>query len=503
MFHIIIVDDESTIRNGIAAYVKSAYPTLSVDAVFEDGSDAIAYLANHHADIVITDVRMSIKSGIDVAAYIFANTPQTRVLFLSAYREFEYARQAMKYNVQYYIAKPVKLQELNDALTDLISQLELEKQKSDTLAEEKEQLSYLLQTVKRDLYADILLGILNTEAEIVQRAEKYAIHDSFLEHTQCAVASIQITNHSAWRYGHDELYTYLLNLLRDVTGICAAIPLKQENFEIVFIGEFNGFASTEDLKNSLTKDLAYLCQTTEQMLSMACRYSVTFCGQSIFDLCGYRVPNDREALDSSLLEEKCKEFLGKVLSRDKTGAEDIADALLLYTQSVSAKEGQELLEHFFSKIISMLPSENLSADGLNPIPFKQGKPLEAWLKETIALIFSATGESDVTMEDRAIIRAKEYIAKHMANDIGLEDVARFVYLSPVYFSRFFKQHTGKNMTEYLTQLRMNHAMELLKSHRYKIYEISAQCGYNSSKYFAKIFKQYTGCTPSEYSRSQD
>lgn len=500
MFHIIIVDDEAIIRNGLAAYIQSNHPALTVDALFEDGSDAIAWLREHHADIVLTDVRMSVNSGIDVAAYLFANAPQTKVLFLSAYQEFEYAKQAMKYNVQYYIAKPVKLQELNDALSDLTAQLEAEKRKTEVQAEEKEQLAYLLQTVKRDLYSDILLGVLKEESDIIARAEKYALPHSFLTETQCAAATIRITNHDEWRYGHDELYTYLLNLLRDLKGIQDVTLLTQENLEIVFIGEFRGFSSTDALKQSLTADLAYVCSTTGQMLAMTCSYEVLFCGRNIFDLRDYR--SYHKPLDSTLLEEKCKEFLGTILSRDRRGAEEILNALLSYAQTLSAADGDALLTNFFDKIIDTLPPEAADAKALVSVPISGGAIPNDRFEQLLNLIFETTGENNTAIEDRTIIRAKEYIHKHMANDIGLEDVARFVYLSPVYFSRFFKQHTGKTMTEYLTQLRINRAMELLKSHRYKIYEISLQCGYNSSKYFAKIFKQYTGLTPSEYSRRQ-
>ena len=86
------------------------------------------------------------------------------------------------------------------------------------------------------------------------------------------------------------------------------------------------------------------------------------------------------------------------------------------------------------------------------------------------------------------------------HDVTLEDVANHVNLSSFYFSKFFKSETGKTLTEYITSVRITKAIEMFKTRKYKLYEISEMCGYKSRKYFSHAFKQYTGYTPSEYQR---
>lgn len=94
-----------------------------------------------------------------------------------------------------------------------------------------------------------------------------------------------------------------------------------------------------------------------------------------------------------------------------------------------------------------------------------------------------------------------YIRQHYRENISLNSLAEQFYLHPNYLSRLFKEKTGQNFTEYLTQIRMEQVKELLKNSDRKIIEICEQTGYDNPRYFSKVFKQYTGMTPSEYRES--
>ena len=109
-------------------------------------------------------------------------------------------------------------------------------------------------------------------------------------------------------------------------------------------------------------------------------------------------------------------------------------------------------------------------------------------------------EQVLPKEELAIQRAIEYINKNYMQPISLSDVAKKVYFSEFYFSKLFKKKTHKSFTDYLVQVRMEKALELLKSRKYKVYEISKLVGYESN-YFVKVFRNYTGYTPSEYFRN--
>ena len=91
-----------------------------------------------------------------------------------------------------------------------------------------------------------------------------------------------------------------------------------------------------------------------------------------------------------------------------------------------------------------------------------------------------------------------YIRKHYQENLSLNALAEQFFLHPNYLSRLFKEKTGKNFVEYLTEVRMEKVMELLDGTEDKIADICAMAGYDNPRYFSKVFKQYTGMTPSEY-----
>lgn len=431
MFSVIIVDDEQTIREGIAKYIKKSFPELTVSGVFSDGTEAIDFLKSNDVDIVITDIKMSLKSGIDVAKYIFENTPTIKTVFLSGYQEFENAKQAIAYNVKYYLSKPVKLSELKDAISDLLSQIKKERLLSGQLAEERQRFEALLNIVKKDFYTDILSGKLNDKESISLRAEKISLGKNFLSKTQCALISFKTRNESVWDFHDEELFSDIISLLYETGGIVSAIPVLQETYNTFFILELCGFKNEKHLKQSLDNDLNTLLLSAADLLGIELYYEVLFYGMDIFTLSRYSFPHP------------------EVIS--KTSENSISDSILEDANNLS-------------KLLDDTPSDSQDF-------------------------------ADIT-----IARAKQYIEEHLSEGIGLEDVAGHVYLNPAYFSRFFKQHTEMTMTEYLVNKRMQLAEELIKTHKYKIHEISERCGYRSSKYFTKVFKQYTGYTPSEYKR---
>jgi two-component system response regulator YesN len=100
--------------------------------------------------------------------------------------------------------------------------------------------------------------------------------------------------------------------------------------------------------------------------------------------------------------------------------------------------------------------------------------------------------------EKAIEVALQYIAAHFATELSLEKVASVVYLNPVYFSQLFKQKTGGGFKDFLTQLRLDRAMELLRNSELKVGYISERVGYPDMRHFSQIFRKKTGFTPSEY-----
>ena len=113
-------------------------------------------------------------------------------------------------------------------------------------------------------------------------------------------------------------------------------------------------------------------------------------------------------------------------------------------------------------------------------------------KELIQLLRENTSQKSI------IVKAKRYIKKKYAEDISLNTVAEYLNLSAGYLSILFKKETGQNFIDYLIQLRMEKAKELLRTTELKIYEVSKMVGYENIYYFSRIFSKMVGVSPKQY-----
>ena len=124
--------------------------------------------------------------------------------------------------------------------------------------------------------------------------------------------------------------------------------------------------------------------------------------------------------------------------------------------------------------------------------------LRSWFLDKTRDICTKMENSNEKEAVSVIDRAKEYIEENFRRDISLDDVSREVDISPYYFSTLFKQETGRNFIEHLTEIRLKNARDLLQNSQLSIKEICVQSGYSDPNYFSRIFKKYEGVTPSEF-----
>ena len=124
LYKVVVVDDEVEIRNGIAKFINRFSDDFEVTKVLEDGRDAIAYLSAHRADLIISDIKMSDIDGIELCKYIHEHFPDTKMIVLSGYSNFDYAQQLMKSGVSLYLLKPLDKAKLLEALSKVKSELD-------------------------------------------------------------------------------------------------------------------------------------------------------------------------------------------------------------------------------------------------------------------------------------------------------------------------------------------------------------------------------------------
>ena len=124
--------------------------------------------------------------------------------------------------------------------------------------------------------------------------------------------------------------------------------------------------------------------------------------------------------------------------------------------------------------------------------------LQKWLEEKIIYVCRNIQMKKEENNIDVVKQAKQYIELNYAKDIDLDEVSKYLQISPYYFSKLFKKKTGKNFIEYLTQIRMEHAKILLSSSSMSMKEICMEVGYSDANYFSRAFKKNVGLSPTEY-----
>ena len=148
MYQLIIVEDEAMVRKGLSCIVDWSQLGFELTNCFEDGKDIIAYLENkNQVDVILCDIKMNDISGIDVAKYIFEHNIKTKIIFLSAYKEFDLAQQAVKYHVYDYLLKPTEIEDINIKFRELKKVLDYEKQCHEKVQHNNQTLTTTLEIV--------------------------------------------------------------------------------------------------------------------------------------------------------------------------------------------------------------------------------------------------------------------------------------------------------------------------------------------------------------------
>ena len=475
MYSMIIIDDESIIRVGLKKFIEKSECGFSISEVFEDGKEAIEYLKSNHVDLVLTDICMVDVNGLEVAKFVQDNMPDTEVVILSGYRNFEYAQEAIAYGVTRYLVKPVKNAEIIEILKNAKQCLDEKKRIKNVVNNYDE----MLNQIRNQFFVDYMLGA---------SKDKYVDENSFKElHFECDLnnvyaAVLQINwpesfIDEGWKYGKDSIHSVVLNFLSCHDENIYEMSIDEEQFLVLtetdisekYIDEFKKWA--EDTFNVTPYiQLLYSCKGIDGLKDYK---KINKTSKNIPNL-----ENERRVLlctylNLGMYEEARGLFLELLESSDDIETEE-SELIKLICDNAS-KVGVVLDYDMYMR--ELRDKKNSKAD----------------VFDNLCKYFKV-----VKSEDALITKIKEYVHMNYAMDISLESVSDKVYLHPVYLSRFFKQHVGENFRDYLLSVRMTNAIILLKKNSYKIYEICQMVGYNNRKYFSKQFKKYTGYTPKNY-----
>lgn len=244
MYNMIIIDDESLVLNYMTEFIDKEFPEINVDAAFSISSDALEYLENNSVDIVLTDISMPEPTGIDIAEFCHNEMPDAIVIFLSAYREFEYAHSAIDYDVFDYILKPLSKQSLIDSLSSALTKLESRVTVPDYPGFTENEYILLCQEV----FSDLICSCINDEDTLYEKLASVGLSDEIAENPVITF-NLHIPNLNNLTENIKEknaLFENILNLICRNTNEVFFAPIWYTKNRIEIIGISKSLYTTAD-----------------------------------------------------------------------------------------------------------------------------------------------------------------------------------------------------------------------------------------------------------------
>ena len=523
MYKLVIVDDEALIREGLRTHIDWAALGFEVVACFEDGKDAIDYLQSNQVDVMLTDIKMAEVSGLDLAEYINRYKAEISTVIISGYQEFEFAKKAMQLGVVDYILKPTKMPEITRVFSALRNKLDVEKQNLEETRKNEQRFDELIALLKEQLFADLLLGSLRSNTEIDRRFK--TIYGKWNGSTYgCCVASLVLEDYpdfieKQWGYGKDRFKSALENVMETGPGEILHFPVLEPDGRVELISIALRDMDRVELRAVVDGRLDDVGKYLQELFGLRMRIEHDEFYESIHALALRSVEDRNRAMPDArspaiganprhrgMFEEQKAGFVSHVNSGEAEMSCNLLDSMLDGLKDQPVEEVRAFSIDLFTEVLASLTdaipglhrfqSERLSQDAIQALD-----GIDAWRRwgrETATRLAGLVSTHQAGFAKARIRKAVEYIEANYSKDISLADVAASLYINPVYFCRYFKQETGENFSQYLTEVRMEKAKELMRNSRLKSYEIGERVGYRNSKYFMRVFKQYTGKTTMEY-----
>ena len=532
---VFLVEDEMVIRRGIQNRLDWDKEGYIFWGEASDGELAYPMIIKEKPDILITDIRMPFMDGLELCKLVKKELPNIKILILSGYDEFDYAKEAIRLGVTEYLLKPISSGKLLEALNGVSESIRREKEDKDLVRKYMEEMRENTEHEKQKFFEQMIAGNLSM-ADALETGKKYEMS-----------LSAGMYNLLLFRFTLGEENRKSGELLGEAEY---AIEKLTERLEYVF--EFQrgvegwAFLLMADNEEQMSERVKELSKDLEEIMK---NYSTI----AYFGGIGQPVARLRELEESFREAERALAArftmeLNRIISVDDIRMAQNVDTLddIEITSFGEIEKTRTMLEKFLNNgvedeidefvdvYINELPEENLKSvlmrqyiimdayivmmsfcekiEGIEGEMQAQSEELKNSMKtiQTVEeiknyirmLLKKIIGVRDTISGRRysdIIEIAKDQIRKtYMSDEISLNTVAAEVGMSPSYFSSIFSKEMGKTFVEYLTEIRMDRAKELLMCSSMKTSEIGYEVGYKDPHYFSYIFKKTQNCTPKEF-----
>lgn len=505
--NVIVVDDDLIIRTGLKKIIEKYHTSFRVLGDFSDGQKAFVYLSQHpEVDLMITDIKMPNMDGVALVKALRSANHPVKIVVLSGFNEFSYVRSTFKEGIVDYLLKPINRNEFS-SLLEKIHDAYLTEQNQNSKEEPKVILDIFTQMAAEgiqnteELYNSKLIPNTFSYTVSVFRMDKYYKRKLTLDEIECEFSKIQEV------------------LFHELQGEQIKTFTNKTQFILIW------FSAKEDKLDRLLEIYDKIKMDTLENIDISL-------GISKFHDKNFPLPTayqeSMDALDFIFYTEKrqCIMF-SQIDGKIKSLEFDLNPWVSRFSTVVSEQKKEETIQtieelfetlefssplFFRDRIVACIEALCQTLMPFETAVFAFDIDFKFNIKEdistyiclkayVISLFLSCIDYLQNEKKNKTIKRvqlAQEFIQSNYMKTLSLAMVADYVQLNPSYFSNLFKEEVGENFSEYLLNIRMNNAMELLKDPTVKIYEISFIVGYEDVVSFGRAFKKKVGMSPKEY-----
>lgn len=532
MLRVFLVEDESIIRETLRDTVPWAQYGYSFAGEAGDGEMALPLIRQVKPDVLITDIRMPFMDGLSLSELVSREFPEMKIVIISGYDDFEYARQAISIGVDRYLLKPITKKALLDVLKELKEKIEGEQANRSYLAQFHREAEEYEEYTRRVFFERVVAGQLSVQ-EIYESAEKLDID----LRAQCyAIAFFSVLPEPSAE-GYSEPGARLRDALLEHFLKCPEYILLRWNlttYAVLLKGES---ARMEELSRRCIETVRsqYAAYAPERSWYVAVgrptqRLStLPACYEEVSRLWAYRhiLPQQH------VLTADTVSFLTGAGSGnshlDQLDASKVDPAILTgVMQSASAQEVPSFADEYIRSVEEALGSQPFCQYLMLSVRFTAARfaaslgvsqeaafepltcldltgrsvtaaDLKGYLSAILLRMVELRDQASSSQFRSLLKQAVSYIDSHFTEEsLSLNQVAREVNISANYLSAVFSQEIGATFTEYVTGKRMDRAKELLRTTDKRSGEVAAAVGYKDPHYFSFLFKKTQGCTPRDY-----
>ncbi|MDP5276298.1 response regulator [Chengkuizengella axinellae] len=514
MNKILIVDDEAIERMALQKILEKHIDNIQIVGQASNGKKAIEMAEQLEPDLIMMDIRMPEVDGLDAVRKIKDFSPFVRFIMVSAYDTFEYARTALRLQVKDYILKPSRPVDIVKAVKKVLEEINCEKKEREVRLQSEERLEKVLPIVEADLVTQLLFEHMQ-EIQLDEMLELLGMSD--IENTYVLLLVIQSEASDSSRFL--ELYREMKHFFhQEENGFVGALSGK--HIPIIVIPD---------------QDKTYRSHASS-LIRRLFNFSNRFEGMHFFIGVGkpcVQIENIQSSYHEALLasadldlpaKHLFYEDLNKLSSHSSTLDLDLEKSILEETRKGSVNQLLELMNQLiinyesskrpFIEIqqrvlqVLWLISRNMNEMGFDvesPLIFSHIENVQQLKTEANVILrkmIQPFEEMSAPVAPDLLSRMKNYVYENANHEISLEMLADYVKLSPYYVSKLFKEQFGTNYIDFLTQCRLERAIQLMKDPQISLKEITYEIGYKDPNYFSRVFKKKYGVSPTEYRKNK-